>query len=59
MLANLDVLIGLAVILLGVSLIVTIVNQTVSTALALRARNLKWGLCMLIHVGSQNLGTLS
>jgi hypothetical protein len=49
MLVNLDVLIGLAVIMLGVSLIVTIVNQAVSTALALRARNLKWGLSMLIQ----------
>jgi len=49
MLANLDVLIGLAVIMLGVSLIVTVLNQAVSSALALRARNLKWGLSVLIQ----------
>jgi hypothetical protein len=49
MLASLDVLIGTVVVLLGVSLIVTIANQTLSTALALRARNLRWGLAMLIQ----------
>jgi hypothetical protein len=49
MLANLDVLIGLAVIMLGVSLIVTVLNQALSSLLALRARNLKWGLSILIQ----------
>jgi hypothetical protein len=49
LLANLDVLIGTVVILLGVSLVVTIVNQVLSTALALRGRNLRWGLAMLMQ----------
>ena len=49
MLTNLDVLIGTVVLLLGVSLIVTVVNQALSTVLALRGRNLRWGLAMLIQ----------
>lgn len=49
MLANLDVLIGTVVILLGVSLVVTIVNQSLSAGLALRGRNLRWGLTTLIQ----------
>jgi hypothetical protein len=49
MLANLDVVIGTVVILLGVSLIVTVVNQALSSVLALRERNLRWGLTVLIQ----------
>jgi len=49
MLANLDVLIGLAVIMLGLSLIVTVANQAVSAALGLRGMNLKWGLSVLVQ----------
>jgi hypothetical protein len=48
-LTNLDVLMGTVVIVLGVSLIVTVVNQALSTVLGLRGRNLRWGLAMLIQ----------
>src|SRR5688572_10487387 len=49
MLAQLDVLIGTVVVLLGVSLVITVINQTLSNALALRGRNLRWGLTTLIQ----------
>ena len=49
MLANIDVLIGLVVILLGVSLVITVINQALSSMLSTRAWNLRWGLSMLIQ----------
>ena len=49
MLANLDVLIGLSVVMLALSLIVTLIGQMVSNALAVRGTNLRWGLSMLIQ----------
>src|SRR5215510_4936300 len=49
MLANLDVLIGLSVVMLGLSLIVTIIGQMAANALAVRGTNLRWGLSVLIQ----------
>jgi hypothetical protein len=49
MLEYLDALIGLAAIMLGLSLVVTIVNQMISSLLGLRGRNLQWGLTLLVH----------
>jgi hypothetical protein len=56
MLEYLDALIGLAAIMLGLSLIVTIVNQMLSSLLGLRGRNLQWGLTLLVqnlHQGTE------
>lgn len=44
MLEKLDTLIAFVVVMLGVSLIITILTQIVSTALGLRGSNLLWGL---------------
>src|SRR5262249_32841626 len=44
MLTYLDTLIGFAVVMLGVSLIITVLNQVISTFLAHRGANLLWGL---------------
>lgn len=44
MLERLDTLIAFAVVMLGVSLLITILTQIVSTALGLRGTNLLWGL---------------
>src|SRR5262245_20195885 len=49
MLAYLNILIGLSVIMLGFSLIVTVVNQTIANVLATRGKNLSWGLSVLIQ----------
>jgi hypothetical protein len=49
MLVYLDVLVGLAVIMLGLSLVVTVANQVISSLLGVRGRNLKWGLSVLIQ----------
>src|SRR5881397_1041564 len=49
MLVFLDVLIGVTVIMLGFSLVITVANQIISTLLALRGRNLRWGLSVLIQ----------
>ena len=43
-LAHLDTLIAFAVLMLGVSIIITILTQLVSTALGLRGTNLLWGI---------------
>src|SRR5438309_1236635 len=47
MLAYLDTLIGFVVVMLGVSLLITILNQVVSALLAHRGANLRWGLEVL------------
>ena len=44
MLAYLDTIIGFAVIMLGASLLITIITQLVSTLLSHRGANLRWGL---------------
>jgi len=49
MLRYLDSAIAFAVVLLGVSLLITVVTQTLSALFALRGRNLKWGLTTLIE----------
>jgi hypothetical protein len=59
MLDYLDSLIGLAAIMLGLSLVVTILNQMVSAALALRGRSLHWGLATLVHSLHESPGNIS
>jgi len=49
MLEYLDTLIGLAAIMLGLSLLVTIANQMLSSVSGLRGLNLRWGLATLVH----------
>ena len=44
MMEKLDTLIAFAVVMLGVSLLITILTQLISTALGLRGSNLLWGL---------------
>jgi hypothetical protein len=49
MLVYVDVLIGVTVIMLGFSLVITVLNQAAANLFALRGRNLKWGLSVLIQ----------
>jgi hypothetical protein len=49
MLRYLDSAIAFAVVMLGASLTITVVTQTISALLASRGRNLKWGLTTLIE----------
>ena len=49
MLRYLDSVIALAVVMLGVSLLITVVTQMISALLASRGRNLKWGLTTLLE----------
>ncbi len=49
MLAYLDTLIGFAVVMLGVSLLITILTQMVSALLSHRGANLRWGLVTLFR----------
>ncbi len=48
-LEHLDALIAFAVVLLGVSLLVTILTQMIATLLGLRGTNLRWGLTELLR----------
>ncbi len=48
MLRYVDSAIAFAVVMLGVSLLITVVTQTISALLASRGRNLRWGLTTLI-----------
>src|ERR1035438_2040289 len=48
MLEKLDTLIAFAVVMLGVSLMITILTQMVSSALGLRGSNLLWGIETLL-----------
>src|SRR5438067_1930047 len=51
MLAYLDTLIGFAVVMLGASLLITILTQMISSLLSHRGANLRWGLEMMFtHV---------
>lgn len=47
MLSYLDTLIGFSVVMLGISLIITVLNQLVSALFAHRGSNLRWGLNVL------------
>ena len=47
MLAYIDTLIGFSVLMLGISLLITILNQIVSALLSHRGSNLRWGLEVL------------
>jgi hypothetical protein len=58
MLAYLDTVIGFAVVMLGVSLVITILTQVVSAALNHRGKNLAWGLQTLFENVDPSLGTL-
>ena len=49
MLVYVDVLIGVTIIMLGFSLVITVLNQAAANLFALRGRNLKWGLSVLIQ----------
>ncbi len=49
MLAYLDTLIGFAIVMLGISLLITILTQMVSALLSHRGANLKWGLVTLFR----------
>jgi hypothetical protein len=49
MLADLDTLIAFSVYMLGVSLLITILNQVVSSLFAHRGSNLRWGLKALFN----------
>jgi len=48
-LEKLDTLIAFAVVMLGVSLIITILTQIISTFLGLRGSNLLWGIQTLFE----------
>ena len=48
MLEKLDTLIAFAVVMLGVSLIITILTQIVASFLGLRGSNLLWGIEVLL-----------
>jgi hypothetical protein len=54
---NLDTLIGFAVVMLGVSLLVTVLTQTVATLLGLRGTNLRWALINLMTAADPNQKT--
>jgi hypothetical protein len=47
MIAYLDTLIGFSVLMLGISLLITILNQIISSLLAHRGSNMRWGLEVL------------
>ncbi len=49
MLVNLDVLIGLSVVMLGLSLVAMVIAQAAAGAMGLRGTNLRWGLSMLLQ----------
>src|SRR5262249_53268781 len=49
MLAYLDTIIAFAVIMLGFSLLITILNQMISAFLGYRGTNLRWGLQTLLQ----------
>jgi hypothetical protein len=57
MLEKLDTLIAFAVVMLGLSLIITILTQMISAALGLRGGNLLWGLETLFKELAPNLET--
>jgi hypothetical protein len=48
MLAYLDTIIAFAVIMLGLSLLITILNQTISAFLGYRGSNLRWGISTML-----------
>jgi len=59
MLAYLDTFIGFAVVMLGASLIITILTQAVSAAASLRGSSLRWGLQQLFeNIDPHNLPTI-
>lgn len=60
MLAYLDTLIGLAVVMLGASLIIMLLTQAISAAGSFRGSSLRWGLQELFkHIDPGNLPTIA
>jgi len=60
MLQSLDVVVGFAGVMLGISLIITTVSQMISGALGLRGTNLRWGLKTLLEqAGLKDAATLA
>jgi hypothetical protein len=60
MLAYLDTFIGFAVVMLGASLLITILVQTVSAVAAFRGSSLRWGLQQLFEkIDPSNLPTIN
>jgi hypothetical protein len=57
MLQYLDTIIAFAVIMLGVSLLITILNQMISALLGYRGTNLLWGIKTLLGTIEPNLST--
>lgn len=55
MLNHLDTVIGFVVVLLGVSLLITILTQMAAAVLGLRGTNLKWGIATLLETLSPEL----
>src|SRR6266487_5909957 len=51
----LDILIGFVTVMLGASLIITIITQLISGALGLRGSNLRWGITTLLERAAPNL----
>jgi hypothetical protein len=48
-LQHLDTLIGFATVMLGISLLITVMTQLISAVLGLRGTNLRWGLKTLLE----------
>jgi hypothetical protein len=57
MLQYLDIAIGFAVIMLGISLLITILNQIISSFLGYRGTNLLWGIKTLLNALEPSLST--
>jgi hypothetical protein len=49
MLGQLDTFIAFGVIILGVSMLITVLNQMVTALLGMRGTNLRWGIATLIE----------
>ena len=56
MLAYLDTIIAFAVIMLGFSLLITILNQMISAFLGYRGTNLRWGIQTMLQTAAPSLG---
>lgn len=55
MLQYLDTIIALAVVMLGLSLVITLLNQMVSSFLSFRGSNLRWGIGTMLSTLAPNL----
>jgi hypothetical protein len=55
MIQYLDTIIAFAVVMLGLSLLITLLNQTVSSFLSFRGANLRWGIATMLKELDPNL----